>query len=450
MELDLASSLPTRTDGRPLRFLCVSPLFAPAADSEAFCSTKMVRALLDCGMQVSVITSESIRSKDRAYDASAMWAFTKNITSDVPLPTKRNLVYSLRTAAKYQSSFYSRWVDACMREARRLHREHRFDLVYSRSLPMIAHVVGFWCARRFRIPWVANINDPWEFYFVPGIPYPKTSRLGAEMYLYWLRRTLRNAHLVTYPCSSLWKFHTELSGIEHRAEVIPHIGSSWEDGSSQDRSIFNLVHAGKLGSSEITGRSGIPLLLALRRFFDETPSAAQVTRLTLVGHEDPQIRVWSDKLGLTSNVCNIGRVDYQRSLQFISEASVCVLVEANIREGMFFPSKLADYLVSGKPVLALSPRRGVVADMAERGGVYRVDPKDPEMIQKALADLYTSFERGELQVRGPNPGLSSQFESGNVGQRFLDLVRSRVLPASVVQRLRQNTDVALSPIQPIS
>jgi glycosyltransferase involved in cell wall biosynthesis len=404
-----------------LRILCISPLFAPSADSEAFCSTKMIRALVDCGVDVSVLASESIRSKDRAFDDSQLWAFATDIASEVPLPTMQQRMYSLLAAVKYQTSFYSRWVDVCVKQAERLHRSHRFDLVYSRSLPMIAHVAAYWCARAFKVPWIANINDPWEFHFLPDIQYPRTSRFESEIYLFWLRRTLRKASLITYPCQGLWKFHVGLAGMDHPATVIPHIGSSWKKRPASNPSVFNLVHAGKLGAFDITGRSGYPLLLALRRFLDNTPTAAGQTLLTLVGPEDKQIQEWSDKLGLQSNIRVVGRVNYERSLQSIADASICVLVEANLPEGIFFPSKLADYLVSGKPVLALSPRKGVVASMADQEAIVRVDPDDPCMIQRALSDLYWDFRHGSLQRRAPHQELSNQFRSDAVARQFLKI-----------------------------
>ena len=432
---------------RSLRVLCISPLFAPAADSEAFCSAKLVRALTDTGTEVKVLSSESIRSKDRVFDASEMWKATERLIADVPQPTGREPLRSLSMAVRYQTAIYSRWVADAVREAARLHCARKFDLVYSRSLPMIAHVVGYWCAKIFRTPWIANINDPWEFNFVPGLAYQKTSAFGEAAYLFWLKRTLRSANLVTYPCRQLHQFHEKLAGMPHRAEIIPHIGTRSSTMIIQPFAgkTFNLVHAGKLGTSEITGRSTTALLSGLRQFFNLHPEAQPVTKLALVGQKDDQTELLIQKLGLRANVESVGRVSYEESLKHIASASVCILVEADFEEGMFFPSKLADYLAAGKPVLALSPKKGVAADLALQGGITRVDSKSANEICSAVENLYRDFAQNSLSTQAPCTNLISQFEPSVVAGKFLTAAESLLHP--VQQTAMQYDELIANSIQ---
>lgn len=418
-------------EARALRILCISPLFAPAADSEAFCAAKLVRALTDTGTEVKVLSSESIRSKDRAFDGSEMWKATERLMVDVPQPSGREPIRSIRMAVRYQTSFYSRWVEDAIREAVRLHCARKFDIVYSRSLPMIGHVVGFWCAKIFGVPWIANINDPWEFHFVPGLSYPKTSRLNEAAYLFWLKRTIRSADLITYPCQQLHRFHEKLSGIPHRAEIVPHIGTRSVSKMIQPSFLrsFNLVHAGKLGVSEITGRSPMALLTGLRRFLDLHIDAQPVTKLTLVGQKDKATELLIEQLGMGANVQSIGRVSYEESLKYIASASACILVEGDFEEGIFFPSKLADYLAAAKPVIALSPKTGMVANLAEQRGIIRVACNDALEIQKAIESLYLDFTDNALGAASVSQELVSQFEAPVVARKFLAAIQS-LLPST--------------------
>ena len=71
---------------------------------------------------------------------------------------------ALAAALRYQTIASARWVAAAVEAAERLHRVRPFDLVYSRSLPKEAHICGYWTARRLRLPWLANLNDPWDFH----------------------------------------------------------------------------------------------------------------------------------------------------------------------------------------------------------------------------------------------------------------------------------------------
>ena len=408
----------TDSDRHPPRILCIAPLFAPTADSEAFCATKMVEALLNCGASVTVLCSSNIRV-DMPTDDSRGWDWARDISIDITTPVRSNRLDSILAASRFQTTRFARWVAAVVHTAVLLQKTKNFDMVYSRSLPMIAHVAGFWCAKKLGLPWVANINDPWELNFLPGSAYPKFSAFTTRAYMFWLRRTLLNADMVTYPCAGLWDFHSRLARLKHDAEVIPHIGSRSEPSSHDLNGKFCLVHAGKLGTAEVTRRSAKSFLMGLKAFIEGSTDAAEHTIFVLVGPEDEETQSWIFKLGLQRNVQTVGKVSYEASLSYIASASVCVLIESSMNQGIFFPSKLADYLVSGKPVLGISPRHGLVADLAGRGELIRIDQDDPAAVQNAMNILYSEFKRGKLWSRKPGDQVIEQLQGRNVAEKFL-------------------------------
>jgi len=400
-----------------LRILCISPLFPPVADSEAFCAAKIVNALLQNGASVTVLSSNNIRKGVR-HDRSPMWDSLREVIVDVPQLMQPNLLQSIVTASKFQTPFFARWVGTVFRVVKQLHRLSKFDVVYSRSLPMVAHIAGFWCARELKLPWIANINDPWELNFFSGAEFPKATAFETHALLFWLRKTLRNADLITYPCKGLQDFHTKLAKLDHTAEIIPHIGCRPEVINHKPNGEFRLVHAGKFGAGEVTKRSAKALLLGLRAFLDASADAGAHTKLVLVGPEDQETQSLICNLGLGGTVENVGIVNYQDSLKYISNASACILIESNMDESIFLPSKLADYLVCGKPVLALSPRLGMAADLASRGELVRID-HDPDAVRNAITALYLDFKRGTLSSRNPSDRVIAQFETHTVAEKFL-------------------------------
>lgn len=421
-----------RLPERPLRILCISATFVPVADSEAFCGAKMVSALVEAGAEVTVFRCANYKGVG-ARDTSRLWHTASKLTIDVPVSSQREVVTSILMATRYRARFYARWIGAVVRKAQVLDREHRFGLVYSRSLPMFSHIAGYWCSKVLRLPWVANINDPWDLFFFPGVTRGKAS-LGRMLSRFWLRRTLRTADLVTYPSARLRDYHLSLAGIDHPSEIIPHVGFDLPAVSrpaSDQAASFTLVHVGKLGTNEITGRSSKALLLGLREFLNTCPSAVGVTKLILVGPEDPATQAWIDELQLHNAVKAVGRVSYEESLTWINSATICVLVEANTQEGIYFPSKLVDYISADKPVLALSPRVGVIADMAARGGILRVDPDDAEAVKNALADLYSDFKDRKLQSRVPAVDLACEVRPRTVAGKFITAVTGVISQSAV-------------------
>jgi glycosyltransferase involved in cell wall biosynthesis len=420
----------TNSDKPKLRILCISPLFAPRAGAEAFCGNKMVRALREAGASVTVLSSETVWF-DGATDDSHIWDSVGE-TIDIPTPSHPNLLSSAVMASRFQTPFYARWIGRAVDAAAALHSLTPFDLVYSRSVPSVAHMAGFWCARKFGLPWIANFNDPWIFnfflergqsmgYAAPAgtdTAYPKLSRFETRAQHFWLRRTLQKADLITYPCKGLHDFHTSLADLDHAAEIIPHIGYRPEGPSPDPNGEFRLVHAGTLGASEVTGRSPKALLSGLNAFVKSTPDAATRAKLVFVGPEDKDTQALVCELGLQKNVQFVGRVNYEVSLGHIFSASACLLIEANMDQGIFFPSKLADYIACGKPILSLSPRNGTVADLASRGELMRVD-HDPKAVQNAITRLYSEFKTGTLGSRNPSAQLQTELQASTVAKKFL-------------------------------
>ncbi len=408
-----------------MRILCISPLFPPVADSESFCAGKMVLGLMESGADVTVIHCSNFRSPTiRCLDQSELWLPLMRVARDIPLNTRRERARSLLAGLNYCAPVYARWIDDVVCRATRSHSRTPYDVVYSRSLPMIAHVCGYWCSRRLKVPWVANINDPWDYHLFPGQAKTSASLLYRSFSDHWLRKTLLSADVVTYPCDRLQSYHAEISGIEHDAEIVPHVGNCSEQASCRER--FTLVHAGKLGTAEMTGRSATGLLKGIKGFIDQTNIQRECLQLVLVGPADDQTRRQVDDLGLGESVRWVERVSYEKSLEYIARASVCVLVEGRLSEGIFLPSKLIDYIVARKPVLALSPARGVVADMASTHGIIRVDGDDAVDVQKAITRLFYVFGQGNLAGEAASSERAVRFSPRTIAGQFLSATRGLI------------------------
>jgi hypothetical protein len=314
-----------------------------------------------------------------------------------------------------------------------LHQQKPFDLVVSRAFPWFAHIPGYWVASALGLPWVANFNDPWDFRpFISNPANSKSWNVSSNLN-WWMRRTIAGADLVTFPCQRLGDYC--LRGMPHRSEarVVHHIGAA-SGHASANGSDFVIVHAGKLGMSELTARPANSLLEGLARFLQECPDAKERTRLLLVGPEDAATMALMNTLGLAPFVKWGGVVSYERSLEHIAEASVCVLVEGDYPEGIFLPSKLCDYVVARKPVLALSPEAGTLNDLAEAGGIERVSPQDSARVSAVLKRYYQAFVAGTLAEHAPAESLVHRFEARTVIETFANSVRG-LIPASRFERL---------------
>ena len=125
-----------------------------------------MRGLSTQGIDTIVLAFEL--KSDVNLDHSRMWEVLKDKTVRVSSSMERHVLRAGLFSIRFRTASYARWLKRAIDEAVRLHNDKPFDLVYSRSLPMIAHVAAFWLSRRLTLPWVANINDPWDWHLFPN------------------------------------------------------------------------------------------------------------------------------------------------------------------------------------------------------------------------------------------------------------------------------------------
>ena len=87
-------------------------------------------------------------------------------------------------------------------------------------------------------------------------------------------------------------------------------------------------------------------------------------------------------------------------------------------EGVFLPSKLMDYVSAARPVLALSPANGCVADVLRFGGGIRVGPDDVDASTDALQALYLRWKDGTLDELAPTQTVTEYFSPSRVVPRY--------------------------------
>lgn len=410
---------------RSLRLVCISPFFAPLANAEAFCGGKLIKELLREGLDVTIISVDYSGHKKFTYDRSQIWDSLSAATLSIPPHGGYGKHLSIPLGLRYQTHDWSRWIEAVMQQATRMYRDRPFDVIYSRSLPNVAHVAGYWLAVNLRLPWIANFNDPWDLeglHLLPQEQHLRRKGIAALISDWWLQRVMSRADVVTFPCVRLRDYHLRLIDFQPHCAVIPHIGFS--TGNHANSKEFRLMHVGNLGSGESTRRGAtLSLLLGLQAFLNHYPEARPLTRLILVGNEDHVTLQWATELKLDGVVVCTGRVSYEESLEYIASGTVCLLVEGKMPEGIYLPSKLADYMASKKPVIALSPGVGTIADFAELRGISRVDVDDAEGIEKAITLHYEYFRRGTMDQLQPENELVERFSGRIVARRFRELLK---------------------------
>jgi glycosyltransferase involved in cell wall biosynthesis len=211
------------------------------------------------------------------------------------------------------------------------------------------------------------------------------------------------------------KFYPKL---KNKYSIIPHIAHTEliSENPKRKPDCFTLCHLGGLGV-----RSPRLFLEAIRKFHSDNPSA--LFKVIFAGQIEPSIDDFAKKHSLADQLVQLGTVSYSDSLSLLRQSDVNVLIEAPLEKGIFFPSKVTDFIQSERPILSISPKVGFMADLLrdEKAGLA-VDNSDVDSIYNAISAMYKSWEQGQLQMKFSTKQLLSEFNQNTVFHKVTSII----------------------------
>jgi glycosyltransferase involved in cell wall biosynthesis len=119
----------------------------------------------------------------------------------------------------------------------------------------------------------------------------------------------------------------------------------------------------------------------------------------VIGVEHPEMRAIAGSYGLNGCIRFVGGLPYLDTMSRLAQSDVLLVIEAPCEEGVFLPSKVADYACLGKPILAVSPPIGTLNDLlSDCGGGLCVDNRSSVKIADGLRTLYCRWRENRRDV----------------------------------------------------
>ncbi|HEX9886182.1 MAG TPA: glycosyltransferase [Longimicrobiales bacterium] len=417
------------TGSMALKVAVVTPHFLDGT-AQGLAGTRVIRGLSERGHQVTVLVRGGpVQGEDAAPEGPAdyhgalvhrvapdpdrvpaWWEWLRDRAASSRLWDKVFAAASLWRGCRPEEWA---WVSAAADRVVELHRgSGGLDVVLTVLNPHIGHLVGLEARRREPgLAWCAYYSDPWPHHLYPD-PYVFTVGPVARRRLEGvLERFLAGAGSSVFPSDRLRDhlLRDRRARFRSRAFVAPHLTELRGARSRPPGAALVVRHAGFL----MKERRVEPLYDALLVMANRRPDALAVLRVEFAGRY-PGGAVPKPPKALEGVVSFLPWMPPDESEAWMSAADVCLLVEAKLEEGIFFPSKLSDYLSVRRPILALSPTRGVVADVLRAGGGLRVEPDDVDAIADALTRTYDAWTAGDLEAWGPTEEQVKAYSAARV------------------------------------
>ncbi len=406
------------------RILMLAPACYPLTGAECIVNAKLVLAMLRDGWEVDVL---SFRHKGVFYpDApEARWRMVQQRMIYCPAELGRRSIGRLWAEAwgSLRSGYWmlgAGWAHWAVRQGRRMLKSKSYDVIMSRSWP--GFLAGMILAKSTGCPWIANWNDPW-----PDAAYPQPYGQGNHAARRDQRRLLEQAAAAarwhSFPSEGMRRHMLPLlgRGTQDKSSIIPHIAMTMPAGAckAERRDTFILSHAGRLDSARKTDA----FLEGFARFLRPLRAGTKV-ELKLIGDSGTAAAAIT-RLGLAGHVVNTGRLSYDQSLSAMAGSDVLVVVEAQCSNGIFLPSKFVDYVQVGRPVLAVSPAAGTLADLlAAHGGGLLADNTSSDAVAEAIDTLYRSWQGGQLEQRHRPAKLQAIYREQTILDQHREMFRA--------------------------
>ncbi|MFO0557475.1 MAG: glycosyltransferase [Polyangiales bacterium] len=432
------------------RVLIVAWLFPPHASVGARRPYRLARELPSLGWDVTVLTQacvpERLREEGahplpervrvlRAYDPPLLAKLVARLdarASTLPAQHHAKADAPARNKGGSSLSFAERWIPtepaaiwAPHAAARALIERERFDVVWSTSYPFSAHAAGRAIAKRLRIPWVADLRDPWTLHFSHAKKHPIAQRIERALE----RETFSDASAITVTTEALrdayrQRFHRrseDIRAVHNSFDPIPL--PAWQ----RDASPARLVHFGHVYGG---ARSLAPVLDALASIAKQRGLTANDVVLENFGRFSDEDRARARELGIEALVRVREPVAYEEGMASLTRAALLLLPSWKSEFGpLFLPAKLFDYLHVGAPILAIgdNPELGSILARTRAGTLCRDDdrPHIERTLERAL-DATLGADRDHAEVEA--------FSSRSMAKAMAQVLDEVVARATIARR----------------
>ena len=295
----------------------------------------------------------------------------------------------------------------------KLIREGKVDVIYSTGGAWSAHLAGLWLKKKTGLPWMVEIHDPLVIRQSPIDPgFDKPKNRDAQFRQYLEKQICQYADLA-------WWF---TDGAVHYAKVRnpnlntpnnahgfvlmpgaePPGGLDANQAHSYTKQL-NLCHFGSLAND----RSLSTILNALAPLLSKYPEAREYLRVHAYGAPlDPLTIETLKDLKFDDLLVAHGRLEKdpatgksgrERVAERMQTADVLILLHGNDEWcAEYIPSKLYDYLWTGRPIWGITHRNPQLDQMLLDRGAYLSPQSDPQAVELALERIWLDWKKQQL------------------------------------------------------
>ena len=437
--------------------LVICSLFPPAGGPGAKRISQFVKYLIDFSWNPIVLThknyflgidkhsSQKIPSSVRVYRTRSLEQYirkvpSKSIESNVQDTFSSNKKISLKFFIKkffknFAPDTAILWMPFALWSSKKIYIKTPFNAIFATGSSFSNFLIGLIISKITKKPLILDFRDAWAANpdLINGTKiqssmarlYEKIAVCGAK-YVIANTKGVRQDFLSRYPKHCKSKFVVIPNGFDED-DIITDYNSIL----NLDKSKFNIVHTGSLGGL----RNPKLFLEAISELIQGNKLEKEKVIIHFVGNASAFI----DGCYLTDYIQNYNLSQFINTTGFVSrgdafrynhEADLLLLIIGVTPKKMLktygLSGKVYDYILSNKPILALSQKGGATYNFLQENKIGIIaEPTDKKDIKEKIMMFYNEWEKGQLIS---NYNLSKLVR---YNMRYLTQYLSNILNSSV-------------------
>jgi hypothetical protein len=274
-------------------------------------------------------------------------------------------------------------------------KKNPVDAIVSTGPPHSMHLIGLELKKQFpKISWIADFRDPWtniDFYNDLNL-----TCLADKIHHRLERKVVRSADCVLVVSSDMKREYQALH--PKRIELITngYDADDLEVTALQPDKKFSLSHIGTLN----TARNPKTLWKVLGELSKEHADFSQDLQINLIGKTDFSVIEEVKNKGLLLNLNKIDYVSHNEAVILQKSSQILLLLIDNSANAKgILTGKFFEYLAAQRPILAIGPTDGDVAEvLRETNAGAIVDFDDEAKTKELIKNFYNKFKSGNLKI----------------------------------------------------
>ena len=281
--------------------------------------------------------------------------------------------------------------------------------------------------RKTGLHWVAGFRDPWtEFltsptrWFLPAWidrMFEKSVFTEADaIECAWIG-IIKDA-MRKFPALDERKFHHVPNGYDSTDYPI----AENIDTSLAKPGVFTLTYTGSMYGR----RNPSALFAALELLSSRGEISPDSIHLRFIGRFGNEVHEMFATTSFSSSIEVIGYVPHEKSISYLLVSDVLLLIVDEAKESEeIVPGKVYEYIGSFKPVIAIAPTHGAIADLMNEtraGGIAH--QSDIEGIANIIREMYTAFKEGKSLAQ-PNIEAIKGYERRESTRKLAQLLDTK-------------------------